>query len=50
MPMVLAMQQRLSELNEEWLERGYEHPFYARIGINTGYCSVGNFGSAGRFI
>lgn len=46
--MALAMQRRLAELNNEWLERGYEHPFHARIGINTGYCNVGNFGSAER--
>ncbi len=46
--MALAMQQRLAELNEEWQGRGYEHPFHARIGINTGFCNVGNFGSAER--
>ncbi|SOE18574.1 adenylate/guanylate cyclase [Hoeflea halophila] len=46
--MALEMQRRLADLNTEWLSRGYEHPLRARIGINTGYCNVGNFGSATR--
>lgn len=46
--MAIDMQRRLGELNREWLARGYEHPLRARIGINTGYCNVGNFGSASR--
>ncbi len=48
MLMALEMQRRLKELNQEWLSRGYEHPLRARIGINTGFCNVGNFGSATR--
>lgn len=46
--MALDMQARLSELETEWRTRGLEHPFQARMGINTGYCNVGNFGSADR--
>ena len=46
--MALEMQRRLAELNVEWLSRGYEQPLRARIGINTGFCNVGNFGSATR--
>ena len=46
--MALEMQHRLADLNEEWRSRGYEHPLKARIGINTGYCNVGNFGSPTR--
>jgi class 3 adenylate cyclase len=46
--MALAMQQRLVQLNTEWRQRGIEQPFRARIGINTGYCNVGNFGSNDR--
>ncbi len=30
------------------MRRGVEKPFRARMGINTGYCNVGNFGSADR--
>ncbi len=29
-------------------DRGYEQPFRMRIGINTGFCNVGNFGSSDR--
>jgi adenylate cyclase len=46
--MAVAMQRRLGELNEIWRARGVERPFEARIGINTGYCNVGNFGSEDR--
>lgn len=46
--MAVAMQKRLLELNLEWRRRGIERPFRARIGINTGYCNVGNFGSSDR--
>ena len=46
--MALEMQERLGELAGEWREKGIEHPFRARIGINTGYCNVGNFGSEMR--
>ena len=46
--MAFDMQHRLSELNEEWRGRGIEEPFRARMGINTGFCNVGNFGSNER--
>jgi class 3 adenylate cyclase len=46
--MALDMQARLEELENEWRARGVEHPFKARMGINTGYCNVGNFGSDER--
>jgi len=46
--MALDMQRRLAELNLEWRSAGIEHPFEVRMGINTGYCNVGNFGSADR--
>jgi adenylate cyclase len=42
------MQRRLVELNAKWRAQGIEQPFKARIGINSGYCNVGNFGSADR--
>lgn len=46
--MAVAMQRRLKDLQEMWREKGFEKPFRQRIGINTGYCNVGNFGSAFR--
>jgi adenylate cyclase len=46
--MAIAMQQRMHELQSEWLDRGLEKPFQIRIGINTGFCTVGNFGSEDR--
>jgi class 3 adenylate cyclase/HAMP domain-containing protein len=46
--MAVAMQQRMSELQAEWRGQGLEQPFQLRIGINTGYCTVGNFGSEDR--
>ena len=39
------MIQRMGELRHEWQELGAERPFQIRIGINTGYCTVGNFGA-----
>jgi class 3 adenylate cyclase len=46
--MALDMQTRLMELGEAWNQKGLEHPFKARMGINTGFCNVGNFGSEER--
>ncbi|MDP4025143.1 adenylate/guanylate cyclase domain-containing protein [Methylobacterium sp. NEAU 140] len=46
--MAVAMQRRLAELNARWRRAGIERPFQARMGINTGYCNVGNFGSDER--
>jgi adenylate cyclase len=46
--MAIAMLRRMHELRSEWQELGAERPFQVRIGINTGYCTVGNFGSEVR--
>lgn len=46
--MAYEMQQRLSELHIQWQREGLQYPFITRIGINTGYCNVGNFGSHSR--
>ena len=35
-------------MQEEWRDRGLQKPFQLRIGVNTGYCTVGNFGSEDR--
>jgi adenylate cyclase len=43
--MALAMQRRMAELQILWREMGSDKTFQVRMGINTGYCDVGNFGS-----
>src|SRR5262249_49615004 len=44
--MAWEMQHRLGELNIKGRSQGVEQPVRARVGINSGYCNVGNFGSA----
>ncbi len=46
--MAIDIQRSLRALRKKWAARGIERPFHCRIGINTGYCTVGNFGSATR--
>jgi len=46
--MALAMQRRIGELGVSWRALGLAWPFRARMGINTGFCNVGNFGSQDR--
>ncbi|WP_158964060.1 adenylate/guanylate cyclase domain-containing protein [Chachezhania sediminis] len=46
--MALEMQARMRELEGKWKDRGIDRPFRIRIGINTGFCNVGNFGSDDR--
>jgi adenylate cyclase len=46
--MAAEMQRRLAELNTKWRKEGIESPFRVRMGINTGFCNVGNFGSDDR--
>jgi class 3 adenylate cyclase len=46
--MAIAMQRRMADLQSVWRDKGYEKPLRMRIGINTGFCNVGNFGSVLR--
>jgi class 3 adenylate cyclase len=46
--MAIAMRQRLAELQGIWRDSGISKPLQCRIGINTGFCTVGNFGSEAR--
>lgn len=48
--MAQAMQKRMAELREHWFKRGLQRPFRIRIGINSGFASVGDFGSPGRMM
>ena len=46
--MAIEMQHRIAGLNARWRNTGTEYPFQVRMGINTGFCNVGNFGSSDR--
>ncbi len=46
--MALEMQHSMNKLREKWAKKGIHHILKVRIGINTGYCTVGNFGSEER--
>jgi adenylate cyclase len=43
--MAMAMQRAMAGLQARWRELGPSKTFHIRIGINTGFCDVGNFGS-----
>ncbi len=46
--MAIAMRDKLAELQAEWRRQGIRQQLQCRIGINTGFCTVGNFGSDDR--
>ena len=46
--MAIAMRNRMNELERIWNESGLGEPMQCRMGINTGLCTVGNFGSEDR--
>jgi class 3 adenylate cyclase len=46
--MAIAMRQRMTELQGIWRDSGISKPLQCRIGISTGFCTVGNFGSEAR--
>ena len=46
--MALRMQERMGQLQDKWSNEGFADPFQVRMGINSGYCNVGNFGSDQR--
>ena len=47
--MAIAMQNKVAELDRNWREdRGITEGLQVRMGISTGYCTVGNFGSVQR--
>ena len=46
--MALKMRNKISDLQDKWQKQGFADPFVIRMGMNTGYCNVGNFGSDQR--
>ncbi len=46
--MAVRMRERVKELESVWHENGISKPLKVRMGINTGFCTVGNFGSDHR--
>ena len=46
--MAMEMQRELEGLSEEWSQFGLKEPLQMRIGIDTGFATVGNFGSESR--
>ncbi len=46
--MALNMQRKIKSLQNKWRNEGFYEPFQIRMGINTGYCNVGHFGSEQR--
>ena len=46
--MALRMKARVDELREDWVRNGVKGGLDIRVGIATGHCAVGNFGSNQR--
>jgi len=46
--MGLEMRKKMNILREKWLSEGIYEALQIRAGVNTGYCTVGNFGSEDR--
>ncbi len=46
--MAIEMRNKMKYLQWKWDTQGVSQPLRVRIGINTGYCTVGNFGSEDR--
>jgi adenylate cyclase len=46
--MAIEMKSKMFELRNHWKTFGLEEPLQSRMGIHTGFCTVGNFGSENR--
>jgi PAS domain S-box-containing protein len=46
--MSIEMQQAINRLNKDYITQGIDAPIQVRIGVATGFCTVGNFGSENR--
>jgi len=48
MAMALKMKKRMQIISHKWESQGIGKKLQIRMGINTGYCTVGNFGAEDR--
>lgn len=46
--MAIDMRKQMQVMRQKWSSMGVEKPLHIRMGITTGYCHVGNFGSEMR--
>lgn len=46
--MAIDMRKHMQVMRQKWQSMGVEKPLHIRMGITTGYCHVGNFGSESR--
>ena len=46
--MAIEMRKHMKVLRQNWRAQGVKNPLEIRMGINTGYCTVGNFGAESR--
>jgi len=46
--MAIEMRRHMIILQQRWRSQGIKTPLEIRMGINTGYCTVGNFGAENR--
>lgn len=46
--MAIDMRKQMQVMRQKWGSMGVEKPLHVRMGITTGYCHVGNFGSESR--
>jgi class 3 adenylate cyclase len=44
--MAVAMKKKMRSLQLEWFNQGIKKPLQIRMGINTGFCTVGTFGTS----
>ncbi|MGK5093618.1 7TM diverse intracellular signaling domain-containing protein [Deltaproteobacteria bacterium TL4] len=46
--MAVNMREKMLELQKRWESKGLEELLNIRMGINSGYCTIGNFGTENR--
>lgn len=44
--MAIAMKKKIKSMQQEWFGQGIKKPLQVRMGVNTGYCTVGTFGTS----